>query len=82
MFNMDDISDMWGGGASPMSERRGSDVRSTDSRPRVRKKRTERSPPVMAPEDKHLLPGTFSCILNLELFNKIISNTTGSDYRI
>ena len=76
MFNMDDISDMWGGGASPLSERRSSDVRSTDSRPRVRKKQTERSPPVMAAEDKLLLPGKFYCILNLELLNEI-SHTTG-----
>ena len=63
MFNMDDISDVWGGGGtSPMSDRRGS----TESRPRVRKKQ-ERSPPVVAPEDKPLLPGIFTCTVEPDL---------------
>ena len=60
IFNMDDVSDVWGGGGvSPTSERRGSDVRSTDSRVRGRRKQKERSPPVEPVlENKPLLPGT------------------------
>ena len=62
IFNMDDVSDVWGGsGVSPTSERRGSDVRSTDSRVRGRRKQKERSLPVQPVlENKPLLPGTYT----------------------